>query len=270
MSSWGVDSKGLYSFLSCLRRPKDMVLSKTGVIDSFLHTMWAAEVHFKDPQWWKTKIKQTIYKKVQFIVDPFTFSGLALSRIMSKWGEKSLSEWQYWGIWCVGKTSKPCKPSVCFNSVCLHVGVFWKRQWCRVEGSRSCCDLFMMTNKWLTWAGDTLKLDLRWGNVCMCVTLSKYDFHFEVIIQNKEPSILKITHLRLFIVFQIHNPIYTLICGSVEWRQCKRRANHVNETYRWHVKKMERWLSKICRCNQNYNSQFCILMGLNYDLKLSY
>lgn len=50
----------------------------------------------------------------------------------------------------------------------------------------------------------------------MCVTLSKYDFHFEVIIQNKEPSILKITHLRLFIVFQIHNPIYTLICGSVE------------------------------------------------------
>lgn len=125
-----------------------------------------------------------------------------------------------------------------------------------------------MTNKWLTWAGDTLKLDLRWGNVCMCVTLSEYDFHFEVIIQHKEPSILKVTHLRLFIVFQIHNPIYTLICGSVEWRQCKRRANHVNETYRWHVKKMERWLSKSCRCNQNYNSQFCILMGLRFKTQL--
>lgn len=73
MSSWGVDSKGLYSFLSCLRRHKDMVLSKTGVIDSFLHTMWAAEVHFKKPTMMKDENKTNNLQKGSVYSWPFYF-----------------------------------------------------------------------------------------------------------------------------------------------------------------------------------------------------
>lgn len=59
--------------------------------------------------------------------------------------------------------------------------------------------------------------------MCAYVTASEYDFHFEAIMQNREPSIIKVTHLRLSVVFQIHDPIYRIICGTV-------RLNDDNKT----------------------------------------